>query len=428
MPQCRGVFNEFAPTDETFDLWRYARENPAGLFLCIALLSILFATGIRSVMVEHNIRSVHGFAITFADLSRSAYVVRHQSLHQNGWPMLESLLANLRSRWTCGALLRPIEGDPMNKAQRHFIMIATVVITCAVNILFFDFGDSAKEFCETQEEWGTACTDELADRGRCFCVVYNCDSPGCNNCANCDSIRSCDASCDEVQRYTLGPAILSSLIATPTIFFLNKGFSWWHGPISDAISSISTASKTTAHAQIRVVQLDHEECSDGSVFRRSVDNVAESIHDANDRVVVAERRSMVKAVLPYSFTIVLSLGSLFIIASISRPLNGRATWNWIQSTFLSLAMKWLVIDPVKVVLLTPLHALAQRNQWSQRILKVVNALCLGSTEPRHFRDTVNNVIAMQTKLKRFRLRLMRDQIDAVREQDTATLLRAHEEK
>lgn len=388
--------------DETFDLGEFFRDNPAGVILSIALLVMVCFTALRSAKVEYKTRSHYGRSVTHTHLSRSIFFERHQSLYANDWPVCESVRVFLRTRWSCGSLCYPIEGDPMNRSQRLFCITATMIVTCAVNIMFHQLGDNSKEICETSQELGRRCTDELASRGRCICAVYACDSPGCNDCVACDTLASCDASCDEVEPPGLRPVVLCSLVVNPIVFCLNLAFKWWHRPVTDAIAAmVASNAKTSAEDE-------------------------SSIADTGTDSVVAERRTACTALLPYGLAVALAAGSIFVIASVSRPLPGRLTWEWIRSVILSLAFKWIIVDPVKVILLTPMLMLVR--QWSQRVTKFLSALCLGTTDPPQLRQYVKRVIVLERSLKSISLQLMRDRIDAVRERDTAALSRTYEEK
>eukprot|EP01043_Picozoa_sp_COSAG02_P024108 COSAG02_NODE_1307_length_13340_cov_84.665282_12_plen_548_part_00 len=420
MPVCRAAFNEFAPPRDTFDLGQFWRDNPAGIIVSAALLAIVCLTGLRSAKAEHKTRSAHGRVVAHMELSRSAYVKQQKSLRAAGWPVCASMLVHLRTRWTCGSLLYPIEGDPMDASQRLFTITTTVITTCAVNIVFHQLNDNAKEICETSEGPGVGCTDELDSRGLCICAVYACDSPGCNNCVACDTITSCHASCTEVQPSTWRPVILSSCIVTPVVFCLNWAFKWWHKPLVDAVSNIVALPATLANSARLFSARQH---ADRFSPQQTTDRQDESINEA-----VAERRTALAALLPYGVSLICSIGSIFIIASISRAMSSRMTWAWILSVIYSLALKWAIIDPVKVTVLTPVFSWAQRHHWSQRLVKFLYAVCLGTTKPHHFRDHVQRVIVLQRNLKSARRQLMRERIAAVRERDTAALDRAHEER
>ncbi len=316
----------------------------------------------------------------------------------------------------------------MDASQRLFTVTTTVIVMCAVNIMFHRPNDNTKEVCETSEELGRRCTDDLDSRGRCVCAVYACDSPGCNSCVACNTIASCDASCDEVQPSEQA-VILSSFIVTPVVFCLNKAFEWWHSPVADAVSNMVVPSAATSRGRISVLQLPNAgQCTDGTSRLQTADKQDESnsADDIGDRAV-AERRTAFAAIIPYGLAMAIAIGSIVVIASISRPMSGQSTWEWILSVTFSLAVKWIIIDPVKVIVLTPVLSLAQRHQWNQRVMKFLSAVCLGTTDP-HLRGHLHHAFELQRSLKRARLRLMQERVDAVRERDTAALSRAHEER
>lgn len=302
----------------------------------------------------------------------------------------------------------------MNPSQRLFTITTTVIITCAVNIVFHQVKDNTKEVCETSEELGRRCTDELDSSGRCMCVVYACNSPGCN-CTACGTIASCDTFCDEIQSPGLGPVILSSCIVTPVVFCLNQAFKWWHKPVMDAVSQmVLPPSKSVRLFNVR----QHT----GRFEHQTADR-----QDQSNSGDVAERRTVFSASFPYGLALAIAVGCIFVIASTSRPMSSRMTWEWVLSVIYSLVLKWFIIDPMKVLILAPVLSLVERNQWSQRLMKFLRALCLGNTDP-HFQDRARRAIVLQRSLKSARLRLMRERIDAVRERDTAALKKAHEER
>jgi hypothetical protein len=157
-----------APPGDTLNLVQFFRENPAGLITSALMLVLLFATCCRALARDRTELSQEGGQITHIMLNHSTFAQHLRSLHTSNWPFLAVAITQLRTKWTCGSLWLPIEGDPMTRRHRQLISLVTVHVTLAVNGLFFRLGN-AKEICETTEELGANCTAELMAAGLCIC-------------------------------------------------------------------------------------------------------------------------------------------------------------------------------------------------------------------------------------------------------------------
>ena len=86
----------------------------------------------------------HAQQITARSLhSKPAFLSRQRSVHSSKWSVVEVAPLHLRTRWTCGSLLCPIDGDPTDPHQRQFVVVVSVVVTLAVSLLFFKVGKGA---------------------------------------------------------------------------------------------------------------------------------------------------------------------------------------------------------------------------------------------------------------------------------------------
>jgi hypothetical protein len=146
----------------------------------------------------------HGREISLADLHKSAYAKSRHSLYTRNWPLVSLIKVGLKTEWTCGSLLHPLDGDPHHR-HRLFVTTCIVISSAAINLLFHRTGGS-KEMCEGLE--GGSCTDETWNAGLCKCLTFDCRSYGCNNCVPCTSMAQCETSC----RLIAEPGVWTSLV------------------------------------------------------------------------------------------------------------------------------------------------------------------------------------------------------------------------
>ena len=209
-------------------------------------------------------------------------------------------------------------------------------------------------------------------------------------------------------------SIVSTFIVSPLVGIVNFVFSWLYKPLSKAIaSSVESSGGMTG---IRVVQ--HDRTAEG---RRTPANIEVNA------AVVARRRPFLSSLLPYCVATLFALISIWVTASISRSLSSASTIEWLKASARTLAAKWGLTDPVKVIVLAPIHALAQRHRWSKRSMACVNALCMGSTEPHKFRNAVTLVMQSNSMLKRASLRLMLERVERVRDREIEAMTKAQED-
>ena len=71
------------------------------------------------------------------------------------------------------------------------------------------------------------------------------------------------------------------------------------------------------------------------------------------------------ASLPFGVAIVVGVGAVVMIASGLRQLTVARTIEWLGGTVLALLLSWLVLDPLKIVLLTPLTTWALKRKLRQ---------------------------------------------------------------
>ena len=209
-------------------------------------------------------------------------------------------------------------------------------------------------------------------------------------------------------------SIVCTFIVSPLVGIVNFVFSWLHKPLSKAIAS--SAESSSGMTGIRVVQ--HDRTAEG---RRTPADI--EMHTA----VVARRRPFLSSLLPYCVATLFALISIWITASISRSLSSASTIEWLKASARTLAVKWGLVDPVKVIGLAPIHGLAQRHRWSKRIMACVNALCMGSTEPHKFRNAVTLVMQSNSMLKRASLRLMLERVERDRDREIEAMTKAQED-
>ena len=71
------------------------------------------------------------------------------------------------------------------------------------------------------------------------------------------------------------------------------------------------------------------------------------------------------ASLPFGVAIVVGIGAVVMIASGLRQLTVARTIEWLGGTMLALLLSWLVLEPLKIVVLTPLTAWALKRKLRQ---------------------------------------------------------------
>lgn len=212
--------------------------------------------------------------------------------------------------------------------------------------------------------------------------------------------------------------VVTSLITAPAIYVLSSLFRWLHKPLKDALSSNGQPETTSG---TRVLQVGNTTTCNAPPDADTPEDVATTLR------IHSRKRPFRASLMPYTVAIVFSLGSIWIVASISWKFSSSLTAKWLQSVAATLVLKWIIIDPLKVIVLAPIYGLAQRQRWSKRVMACVNAMCVGSVDPHQFRDTVNLVIQAQSSLRRAQMRLMVERIERVRDRDIQVMMKEHED-
>jgi len=111
------------------------------------------------------------------------------------------------------------------------------------------------------------------------------------------------------------------------------------------------------------------------------------------------------AALPFTFTVVVGIIAVLTIARAARELTVQRTWEWMLASFLSLALKWLVLDPAKVAALAPATAWAvklkmrqaeehQSSLLADMMLSAAAALDGGAGEVDRLRGAIRRVVGI----------------------------------
>ena len=402
--------NSVASLRETFDLASFASDNAAGLVMCLVLLALVAVAGARSVRRYFKRMTVSGRDIDGA-LSQSPYARGLRSLGDLGSCRAESIRLHLRMKWTCGGLLFPLNGDPMDATQRQFVVTSTVMCAMAVNLLFFRLSDHTKYLCEGPS--GSNCTDELRKSRLCLCRTFDCNAAGCDGCSACRSLLNCLETCDEWRSNGLLAVLVSSCIVGPIVLSLNSLFKWLHRPVLDTMIGGSASGSTSG---VRVIDTSVRQAADSTT----------STETETKSGVSGQRRSATSATLPYGYAAVLSLVSIVLIAAVSRRLSSAQTLEWLSYAAASLVLKWALLDPLKVLALAQLQRLLGADQRVARGIACLTALCTGSTHPPRLRETVQLVMRMQAGLDSLHAQMLRAHVQAARERKEAEQAVAHD--
>ena len=206
---------------------------------------------------------------------------------------------------------------------------------------------------------------------------------------------------------------MCSLILSPIILLLNAIFAWLHQPWHDAIRAMNL----------------HIGSSTGTRVHQ-VGATPDPLHlegDPNDTRVYSRRRSFGATLVPYYLIFMLACGSIVITASVTRPLSSAATLEWLRSVVVTLLLKWVLFDPLKVLLLSHAESLARRRRWSEKLISCINAVCIGhKKQPHRFRNAVGRVIQIEASLKDVQKRLLSKQILRVHEREAQALQKVHD--
>ena len=84
------------------------------------------------------------------------------------WP-IRQVPYRFRLDWQCGALLWPLPGDPLSRAERGLMLFTSLLCKLFFSLLFFRSGEGYTDFCDAH---GTCTTfmcnlDECAVCGAC---------------------------------------------------------------------------------------------------------------------------------------------------------------------------------------------------------------------------------------------------------------------
>ena len=390
--------NAVASLEETFDLAAFASDNAAGLVMCLMLLVIVVVAGVRSA--RRHLRRI-------ADEGRGIDDTASQLPYARGLRLLrdvssggvEAMRLRLRIKWTCGSLMFPIEGDPMDATQRQFVVVSTAMCAMAVNLLFFRMSDHTKHMCEGPA--GSNCTEALRESGMCLCRTFDCG--GCDGCAACRSLLGCIKACEEWRSNGLLAVIVSSCIVGPVVFSLNWLFKWLHKPELEAMAGGSASGPAS-----------------GVSVRQEINPTTAATKPTG------QRRSATSASLPYTYAAMASLTSIVLIASVSRRLSSAQTLEWLSLSAASLLLKWTVLDPLKVLTLAQLQRLAAADRRATRCVACLTALCTGSTQPPRLREAVQLVMRMRAGLDSLHSETLRAHVKAARERKKAEQAADHD--
>ena len=91
-------------------------------------------SALRGVKTHKAHLAKHGREISLADLHKSAYAKSRHSLYTRNWPLVSLIKVGLKTEWTCGSLLHPLDGDPhhrhrlfVTKTQPHDLLLSCVM-------------------------------------------------------------------------------------------------------------------------------------------------------------------------------------------------------------------------------------------------------------------------------------------------------------
>ncbi len=426
--------NTLAPLRDTFDVAGFIVDNPVGLILCIGVLSLVVVCAFRSARMFHRAPR----EIDRRQLARLAYVIRQKGLQNDRWPILEMTRTELRTHYTCGSIWYPIHGDPIQRAVRLFILVATTMCSLGINLMFFQTDDDALEICEHPSGY---CTLELYDSGQCQCSRFDCSVEGCNDCALCVNLSACRHSCPTFARTGLyAEAIVAGLILGPITFLLNFAFKWLHRPSEKAIADMIIEDATETDEKLSVDSSTHHDEQADRIAQSSqtavrqvgqMNNWTEGLNSpSNEHRVVVRTRPPWANIATHWLALTLCLASVWIIASVSRRLSSTETVEWLKSVTRTLAIKWLVMDPVKIIIFSPLKSASKRyGGHIQMCHNMLHICCLGQSTGSvggKFKHAVSQVVVAQQAFHRVERRMISDEINNVRVQSTMELQQAHE--
>ena len=253
--------------NQTFDLAAFARDNLLGLLVSLGMFVILCMCGCDSIKKYRRRNKSEG--VDLSHITESQFIKSHHSL-TGAWS-LSHLSTHMRTKYTCGALWFPLNGDPMVYPERALVIVCTVLVTMAVDLYFFDAGGTTNEMCEGPEttDWRgrvipANCTadTEAFKQDRCTCITFLCSlNAPCNGCEDCTgSIDECLTMCDEFVPSGGYAAFVASFVSSPLIFVLNLFFTWLHKPfksaMADALASLSKERREAAEAEALALKED----------------------------------------------------------------------------------------------------------------------------------------------------------------------------
>lgn len=112
----------------------------------------------------------------------------------------------------------------------------------------------------------------------------------------------------------------------------------------------------------------------GTTSKAGAVSAAEPVHSPNTastRGDTLQRRSVLAAVLPHLFTIVLAGSAVLFIAGVARNFSSAQTVQWLMSAGGSLLLQFFAIDPLQLYVTAPLSLWLERRKKSSTILSVV---------------------------------------------------------
>jgi hypothetical protein len=186
-------------------------------------------------------------------------------------------------------------------------------------------------------------------------------------------------------------ALTSTVILWPVVKAVNSSFAWLHGPFHDAV----------------VAGIDQD--------------------DPN--VSLAEPHSRCKTRLPFVGTWCIGLAGVFLVASLSRRMSAETTQQWLMSVCLTLALKWLVQDPLLIFVWSPLRAVIVRHREESKLAAIVHCCCT-PFEHRKQHLKVQTVIELQTALRSLHNSILQHHVETALDQDeaTSTSIRTNEQR
>jgi hypothetical protein len=215
----RGT-NELASLSSTLDVVGYFRSNPAGLIFVLCCFVLVCVIGFKNFVRFAKMneisslpcrRRIHSTVLDINHVLTSAYALRVRKIKNDVARISTSYFrtTKLRIRWSCGALIFPLKGDPHLRTERLLVLCCQVMLTLACSIFFLE---------PSAESWKTECKG-----GKC--VLFLCDDDICRReCSACNGTTTarCNQSCEFVPNNAFIVAIFTVAITKPLALFVSQ--------------------------------------------------------------------------------------------------------------------------------------------------------------------------------------------------------------